>query len=248
MVSSISHAFSFEGQTRWISENQLITKFKLKMKKIIRPIQFFAAMLLLGCSFTMVSCDNDDENAPVIPEEVTTDVIYGDYAGKMTVFSVNPNENEDSGEEDNDTTGVDISASVKNDTVYFEDYPIKDIVLSIVKDEDTANKIVEAVGKVNYKIGYEPKFTSTKDSIICDLEPESLKLSVTIPSSTEEEPQALQIEVKIETNNNAMYAIENGNMKFDIFATEVLLGEGEEQIPLEGFKPIGMNINMTQKK
>lgn len=230
------------------SENQLITKFKLKMKKIIRPIQFFAAMLLLGCNFTMVSCDNDDENAPVIPDEVTTDVMYGDYAGKMTVFSVNPNENEDNGEGENDTTSVDISASVKNDTVYFEDYPIKDIVLSIVKDEDTANKIVEAVGKVNYKIGYEPKLTSAKDSIICNLEPESLKLSVTIPSSTEENPQALQIEVKVEANNNAMYAVEEGNLKFDIHATEVLLGEGEGQVPLDNFEPISMRINMNQKK
>lgn len=230
------------------SENQLITKFKLKMKKIIRPIQFFAAMLLLGCNFTMVSCDNDDENAPVIPDEVTTDVMYGDYAGKMTVFSVNPNENEDNGEGENDTTSVDISASVKNDTVYFEDYPIKDIVLSIVKDEDTANKIVEAVGKVNYKIGYEPKLTSTKDSIICNLEPESLKLSVTIPSSTEENPQALQIEVKVEANNNAMYAVEEGNLKFDIHATEVLLGEGEGQVPLDNFEPISMRIDMNQKK
>lgn len=218
------------------------------MKKIIRPIQFFAAMLLLGCNFTMVSCDNDDENAPVIPDEVTTDVMYGDYAGKMTVFSVNPNENEDNDEGENDTTSVDISASVKNDTVYFEDYPIKDIVLSIVKDEDTANKIVEAVGKVNYKIGYEPKLTSAKDSIICNLEPESLKLSVTIPSSTEENPQALQIEVKVEANNNAMYAIEEGNLKFDIHATEVLLGEGEGQVPLDNFEPISMRIDMNQKK
>lgn len=218
------------------------------MKKIIRPIQFFAAMLLLGCNFTMVSCDNDDENAPVIPDEVTTDVMYGDYAGKMTVFSVNPNENEDNGEGENNTTSVDISASVKNDTVYFEDYPIKDIVLSIVKDEDTANKIVEAVGKVNYKIGYEPKLTSAKDSIICNLEPESLKLSVTIPSSTEENPQALQIEVKVEANNNAMYAVEEGNLKFDIHATEVLLGEGEGQVPLDNFEPISMRIDMNQKK
>lgn len=218
------------------------------MKKIIRPIQFFAAMLLLGCNFTMVSCDNDDENAPVIPDEVTTDVMYGDYVGKMTVFSVNPNENEDNGEGENNTTSVDISASVKNDTVYFEDYPIKDIVLSIVKDEDTANKIVEAVGKVNYKIGYEPKLTSAKDSIICNLEPESLKLSVTIPSSTEENPQALQIEVKVEANNNAMYAVEEGNLKFDIHATEVLLGEGEGQVPLDNFEPISMRIDMNQKK
>lgn len=218
------------------------------MKKIIRPIQFFAAILLLGCSFTMVSCDNDDENAPVIPDEVTTDVMYGDYEGKMIVSSVNPNENGDSSEEGNDTTGVDISASVKNDTIYFEDYPIKDIVLSIVKDEDTANKIVEAVGKVNYKIGYEPKLTSAKDSITCNLEPEPLKLSVTIPSSTEEEPQALQIEVKVEANNNAMYSVEKGNLKFDIHATEVLLGEGEEQILLDNFEPISMGIEMNQKK
>ena len=35
---------------------------------------------------------------------------------------------------------------VDNDTVYFDSFPIKDIVLDIVGDKETANKIVEAVG------------------------------------------------------------------------------------------------------
>lgn len=218
------------------------------MKKMIRPIQFFAAMFLLGCGFTFTSCDNDDENVPVMPDEVTTEAMYGDYTGKMHVLTVSPKESGDNEEEAKDTTVVDVSVSVKNDTIYFEDYPIKDIVLSIVKDEDAANKIVEAVGKVSYKIGYEPKLTSAKDSITCNLVPEPLKLSVTIPSSAEGEVQPLQIEVKVEADNNATYAVENGNMKFDISATEVLLGEGEEQLPLENFKPISMIFNMNQKK
>ena len=49
---------------------------------------------------------------------------------------------------------------VDNDTVYFDSFPIKDIVLDIVGDKETANKIVEAVGDVSYKIGYEPELNS----------------------------------------------------------------------------------------
>ena len=51
---------------------------------------------------------------------------------------------------------------VDNDTVYFDSFPIKDIVLDIVGDEETANKMAEALGD-GTKIGYEPELNTEKD-------------------------------------------------------------------------------------
>ena len=159
-------------------------------------MRFFVSMLLCGSLFCLTACSDDDET-PTPPDEITTETMFGNYSGKMSSWNIVPNEGEDNGEDA--PAGIDISATVKNDTIHLEKFPIKDIVLSIVKDETLADKIVEAVGDVNYKVGYEPTLTTAKDSIELKLNPEPLKLSVTIPTATEgEEAQPLLIEVKVE--------------------------------------------------
>lgn len=174
-------------------------------------MRVFVSMLVLSSSFCFTACSNDDENTPQLPDEVTTGTMFGNYTGKMLISSLSPTEKENNEEA---PVGVDISATVNNDTVYFEKFPIKDIVLSIVKDETLTDKIVEAVGDVNYKVGYKPTLTAAKDSIKFVLNPESLKLSVAIPSETENEnPEALLIEVKVEPGKEAGYSVESANMK-----------------------------------
>lgn len=211
-------------------------------------MRLFVSMFLLGCSFSFVAC-SDDENTPKLPDEITTKTMFGDYTGKMIADNIAPSEGEDTGEGEETPTGVDVSAKVNNDTVYFEQFPIKDIVLTIVKDETLADKIVEAVGDVSYKVGYKPTLTTDKDSINFVLDPKPLKLSVAIPSDTEgEEPQTLLIEVKVEAGQVAGYAVESKNMKFQFAATEVLLGEGEEQAPLPDFNSTTFNFDMNQAK
>lgn len=210
------------------------------MKRFFDSAKFFASMLLVGCTFGLASCSDDDE--PQIPDEVTTDAMFGNYTGKMTLLNMNPLEGEEA-------DGVDISAEIDNDTVYFEKFPIRDIVLSIVKDEALTDRIVEAVGDIDYKVGYNPSLTADKDSVMFAMNPEPLKLSVPMPSETEgEETQALQIEVKIDADREAAYAVETGNARFGLAATEVLLGEGEEQAPLPDFKATNLNFNMNQSK
>lgn len=216
------------------------------MKRVIKSMRVLISVLLLGSAFGFVSCSSDDENLPQIPDEVTTNVMFGKYAGKMTAYSVNPLDDEGSGGGEEVPAGVDISANVNNDTICFGSFPIRDIVLSIIKDETLADKIVEAVGDVTYKIGYKPSFTTDKDSIVFVLNPEPLKLSVTIPSATEEEAQSLQIEVKVEAGDSAAFAVESGNAKFGFSATEVLLGEGEGQIGLPGFRAMTFNFDMNK--
>lgn len=215
------------------------------MKKVFKPMRLFISMFLLGSSFSFVACSNDDDNTPELPYEVTTKVMFGDYTGKMTAYSIVPSEGTGEGEET--PAGVDVLAKVNNDTVYFDQFPIKDIVLNIVKDEALADKIVEAVGDVKYKVGYKPTLTEAKDSITFVLDPKPLQLAIAIPSDVEgEEAQPLLIEVKVAAGEKAGYAVENVNMKFNFAATEVLLGEGEEQTSLPGFPSTTFNFDMTQ--
>ena len=213
------------------------------MKRFFKPVKWIFPMLMFGCAFAFTACSDDDENTPVVPDEVTTEAMYGDYTGKMLTLAASPtaDEGEDTPE------GVDVSAKVDNDTVYLEKFPIKDIVLSIVQDETLADQIVEAVGDVNYKIGYEPTLSEAKDSISFVMEPEPLKLSLSMPSATGD-AQTMVVEVKVEAVDGAGYAVESGNMKFDLSATEVLLGEGDSQISFPGFSATTFKFDMNQQK
>lgn len=213
------------------------------MKRVFKPVKWIFPMLMFGCAFAFTACSDDDENTPVVPDEVTTEAMYGDYTGKMLTLAASStaDEGEDTPE------GVDVSAKVDNDTVYLEKFPIKDIVLSIVQDETLADQIVEAVGDVNYKIGYEPTLSEAKDSISFVMEPEPLKLSLSMPSATGD-AQTMVVEVKVEAVDDAGYAVESGNMKFDLSATEVLLGEGDSQISFPGFSATTFKFDMNQQK
>lgn len=213
------------------------------MKKVFKSTRLFAYVLALGCSLGLVSCDDDDD--PLFPTDVTTETMWGNYDGKMVSYVVSAEK------EDNVETpaGIDVTAKVANDTIYFENFPIKDIVMSVVGNETVADKIVEAVGDVPYKIGYKPELAKERDNIYLTLDPKPLKLSVAVPASKEgEEPQSLQIEVKVEAGEGAKYDVEGSNLKFYFGATEVLLGEGESQQKLPGFLPTTFHFDMNQHK
>ena len=87
-----------------------------------------------------------------------------------------------------------------------------------------------------------------QDSISLALNPEPLKLSVVLPSDSEEEAAPLAIEVKVETDADGSYAVENGKLIFRIAATEVLIGEGEEQAALPNFTATTFDFDMDQSK
>lgn len=214
------------------------------MKKTIKTVRFFASLLMLGCALGFTACSDDDENTPQAPDTtVTTDAVYGEYTGTMTTYTFTT---QAEGEEA--PVGTEVEATVADDTICVNSFPIRDIVLSVVGDEALADQIVEAVGDVDYKIGYKPALAAEQDSISLALNPEPLKLSVVLPSDSEEEAAPLAIEVKVETDADGSYAVENGKLIFRIAATEVLIGEGEEQAALPNFTATTFDFDMDQSK
>lgn len=215
------------------------------MKKTIKTVRFFASLLMLGCALGFTACSDDDENTPQAPDTtVTTDAVYGEYTGTMTTYTFTT---QAEGEEEA-PVGTEVEATVADDTICVNSFPIRDIVLSVVGDEALADQIVEAVGDVDYKIGYKPTLAAEQDSISLALNPEPLKLSVVLPSDSEEEATPLAIEVKVETDADGSYAVESGDLKFRFAATEVLIGEGEGQTALPNFTATTFDFDMDQSK
>lgn len=208
------------------------------MKKLIRFGKYSLPTILLMCSVVFTSCSDDDNYTP--PTGIAPNVMYGNYEGKMQTLMLQPNEE---GEEP--SVGTDVLAQIKNDTIYFESFPIRDIVVSIV-GEELADKIVEAVGDIDYKIGYEASLNAENDSIRFQLNPKPLVLAVSIPS--EDEPQTLNIEVKVSSSLSGVYEIASTNQQFKFNAEEVAFVNGDEKTPLDNFKPITFDFNMKKIK
>ena len=125
-----------------------------------------------------------------------------------------------------------------------DEIPEVDVVLGTT----SYDKIVEAVGDVSYKIGYEPELNTEKDSILFVLDPKPLELNVSIPSETEGgEAQNLHIEVKVSPVDGANYEVETTNLKFKIYVPEVSLGEGDnEPVALPGFVPATFDFELKK--
>lgn len=214
------------------------------MNKILKSVKFFP-MLVLGCALCLTACSDDDDESQG-QDTVTTDVMLGSYTGKMIAYGSGSSVEAYGDDADGSAEGVDITAYVDKDTVCIESFPIKDIVLSIVGDETLADEIVASAGEVKYNIGYVPTLSTAKDSISMELAPEPLRLALTMPSGEDGKDSTLVVEVKVECGQDGKYSVDSGNMKFDISATEVLLGEGDSQEPLSGFEPMDMRFDMNQ--
>lgn len=213
------------------------------MKRTFKSTGLLAAIMSFGLSSAFTACTKDD---PQIPDGVKTEDMWGSYTGKMVDYAVSPVEGED-GEEDA-AAGTDITATIANDTIYFKQFPIKDIVMSIVGDETAADNIIESIGDVSYKIGYKPEVTA-ENNIRFTLDPKPLTLSLVKPASEDdEEPQPLVIEITVEAGEPAEYDTESSRMKFYFGATEVLIGEGENQEELAGFQARTFHFDMNKEK
>lgn len=214
------------------------------MKRFLKPTGLFVSMLLVGFSLGTVSCSDDDDNDS--GDIITTEAVRGEYTGKMQSWSAVAGIGEDTADDGEQPAGVDVTASVDADSVLIQDFPIKDIVLSIVGDETVAYGIVESVGQVDYRMAYTPALSVAKDSISMELKAEPLKLNVSIPSTTEGESTPLVVEVDVEVGSVGKYSVETGNLKFSFAATKVKLGEGDGQTELPSFNATTFDFDMNK--
>ena len=212
------------------------------MKKHYFHTAWLCAMLTVSAGVAgLTSCsDDDDDTAPI---EITESTVYGEYSGKMTT-TLSGNEGEEA-----EPAVADIKATVQNDSVNISDFPIKDIVTSVVGDADVAETIVEQLGPISYSIGYEPTVSEAGDCISLAFNAEPLQLVLPLPSSEEDgEAQQLIIEVEVEAAENGMYTVADSNLKFGITAQNVFLVTGEEKTALENFSPIKLDFDLEKVK
>ena len=147
-------------------------KTLIEMKKVYCFNRFVLFVMVLSLATTFTSCSNDDDED--IPVYSLKDV-EGNYLGKMTTESapVIPTENAGESEE---PVGIEVNAEVKDNEIAINNFPVDDLIKSIIEDPDQAEIIIKAIGDINYKIPYTATFNENKDNILLQLQPEPLEI------------------------------------------------------------------------
>ena len=192
------------------------------MKSVTDFKKVFFAFMVLGTSFVVSSCD-DDNHTPSLADA------NGSYKGKMLVtpLGVNPTSAQ--------TPGIDIAAIVKSDTVYFDNFPMTELVASIV-GEEAAPGIVEKIGKVSYKVGYKGNLNTAQDSIYMALDPKPLVINVPLGETT------AKVEVTISAKKKGSYELSSRKLVFNVNADKVMMGEN----PVPGFPASEFAFNLKK--
>ena len=193
------------------------------MKKEMKFNRLFVSLMLAGCTLGFVACSDDDD--PQNPTEPKVEDVYGDYTGLMQTALLDQ------------SAGVDVAAQVKNDTVYFDEFPVHDLIVSIV-GEESADAIVEAIGKVSYKVGYEATMTAAKDSVYMAFDPKPLEISV--PMGTD---NTLTVKVEVAAANKGNYEFETKNLNLGLEASSVTVNDQ----PFPAFPATGFTFEMKKK-
>lgn len=209
--------------------------------KEFKTVRMMMVICATTCALSLVAC-SDDNDEVVPPAPVTAADMYGLYTGNVFVDMQTPT-TRSVGERPK----TPVEATINNDTIYFNDFPVRGLILSILGEEEAVNAIVEALGKVTYAVGYAPVVSEKGDSISFTLDPKPLTLSLQMPTGEEgTEPISMNIEVKVAAHETAGYDVKATHTNFSFEAREVLVDIGSGQMPFP-FNPVAFHFDMNKE-
>jgi len=133
----------------------------MKIKKVLRFLML-AAIAVSGMS--LISC-MDDQYVPV-PVKISD--VNGNYRARLvTSKGINVNEKI-------------IDFNAKDSLITFKDFPVREIVKTIVADPVKADTVLAHLGKVEYKIKFKTKLNVDQNVIELALEPQIIAFQIPI--------------------------------------------------------------------
>lgn len=134
------------------------------MKKFTVP-RIFMTVLAVLAGLILFSClDND---SPEIPP-VKLEDLKGNYKGRLITV------------QGNSKTEKIVDFKVKKDTISFVEFPIKEIVKSVVKDPAKTEAALTTIGKVKYDLQYTATVNTNNNVIELVFTPKVLEFKIPV--------------------------------------------------------------------
>lgn len=172
--------------------------------------QFLTAILIVITGVTLYSCSVDGpEIRPVQLEDVN-----GNYKGRLITI-----------QGENKTEKIkDFKA--KKDTIMFSEFPVDEIVKTVVKDPIKAESAIKAIGKVKYDIKYTASINTTNNVIELSLIPKALVILIPVDGGTK------KAEVGLIAKQKGFYVGMDGSLRFALTAEKITV-DGTVLAPYE---------------
>lgn len=134
------------------------------MKKLTVP-RFFMTVLMVLAGLALYSCS--DNEGPDIPP-VKMEELPGNYKGKLIIVQGTTKRE-----------GIK-EFKVKKDTISFAEFPISEIVKTVVKDPVKAENAIKTLGKVKYDLKYAAVINTANNVIELTFTPKTMELQIPV--------------------------------------------------------------------
>ncbi|WP_326981436.1 DUF4840 domain-containing protein [Chryseobacterium sp. MYb264] len=182
------------------------------MKKLIVLTAFVAAFVaFFGVS--LISCNTDSYEA--IP------VKKGDENGTFRTKLITT--------QGNSRTEKIMDFTVKDSVITYKEFPIKEIVRSVVKDAGKADSAVAAMGKIEYKLNFTPKLVPEQNVIEFTFAPKTLTLQIPLNGQTK------NTVVTFTAANKGYFIGQDWSLRFGFVADKITV-DGTDLTPYEKIK------------
>lgn len=182
----------------------------MKIKKVLRFVML-AAIAVTGMS--LISC-MDDEYVPV---PVKLSDVNGNYKARLiTSQGVKSNEKI-------------IDFNAKDSLITFKDFPMREIVKTIITDAAKADTVLAHLGKMEYKIKFKSKLNTEQNVVELALEPQVMAFQIPVEGVTK------NISVKMISKQKGFYVGYDTSLRFGWEAEKITVG-GTDITPYQVIK------------
>lgn len=182
----------------------------MKIKKVLRFLML-AAIAVTGMS--LISC-MDDEYVPV---PVKLSDVNGNYKARLiTSQGVKSNEKI-------------IDFNAKDSLITFKDFPVREIVKTIITDAAKADTVLAHLGKMEYKIKFKSKLNTEQNVVELALEPQVMAFQIPVEGVTK------NISVKMISKQKGFYVGYDTSLRFGWEAEKITVG-GTDITPYQVIK------------
>lgn len=171
---------------------------------------FLTAILIVLTGFILYSCTVDGpEIRPVKQEDV-----IGNYKGRLITI-----------QGDRKTEKIK-NFKVKKDTILFAEFPVDEIVKTVVKDPVKAEAAIQAIGKVKYDIKYTSSVNTASNVVELSLVLKPMEIRIPVDGVTK------KTEVILAAKQKGFYVGMDGSLRFALTA-EMITVDGTILAPYE---------------
>jgi len=197
------------------------------MKKFINLKAFLQLVILLSIPFILSNCRSDNDKRPIpIPGDPKVEDVNGNYAGKLGIS------------QGTTKSEINVSFTAQKNIVFFTEFPMKEIISSIISYLTKANQALASIGKVKYEVSYTAVLSKSKKEVELTFSPKDLTFQVPIDGVNKKVTVTFA-----QIKQGIFIKTKTQNLNLELGATKITV-EGTAVIP---FNQIVYNFAMLKK-